>query len=124
MLLHLALAAAIASAAAPTKFDLKCEGPIRDTPPTYQFRYVIDLDTGTYCKVDGSGPCRGADNIAEVSKGSIILQNVQAPGISVVESIDRVAATALMLSRIRGNYETQSGRCTVAPFSGFPATKF
>ena len=113
------------AAAAGEQFDLVCEGRFKPRinarwRPT-ESRYRIDLSTSAWC----NGQCTEVRQIASIETGKIILSR-SSPGerLYALHELDRVAGTYQHYFSGGLSFHREEGRCTVAPFSGFPSARF
>jgi hypothetical protein len=125
------LAVTAGSATASEQFNLNCEGQRRFEDRTEPVTIIIrvDLERRLWCRDE----CLGMREIESVSPVNLILENE----IDLIVSESRPFSSYptkkyLMLSRTEGIFAegvlhpfneifSGGGRCTVAPFTGFPA---
>ena len=117
----------VATPAAADQFDLVCQSQYSVKPggrtTAREIRFRIDLSVPSWCR----DKCTKVEAIQAVEQGKIVLYSSSPDTLRRVRSfaeIDRVSGAYRDYSGGIDSYWDERGSCAVAPFSGFPTTKF
>lgn len=105
------------------KFDLVCVGRWflnGETEKPFRDRFRVDIEQGTWCRES----CQRIYKISVAEPGKLQLSSADADGQGNSLSIDRVSGELYGQVNMDTLDSTTIASCQIAPFSGFPATKF